>query len=210
MKLFIDTANLDEIREIAAWGVLDGVTTNPSLIAREGGDFVATIYEICNIVQGPTSAEVVAQDTEGMVREGRLLARIHEHVVVKVPLTAAGIAATRQLSDVGIRVRVFDTANADVTITNNEIGTSTLNNNEGIEIQTRSGTPTLCLDIRDNTCAAGDDYVCRRDAGTFKFLNIGAGTFTAPQVDAFIEANNTGSAASTGSGYTQCTSIVTP
>lgn len=106
MLLFLDTANLDEIREVHGWGVLAGVTTNPSLIAREGRDFLETIHAICELVQGPVSAEVVAQDVEGMVREGRLLARVHEHVVVKVPLTAAGIAATRKLSDDGIRVNV--------------------------------------------------------------------------------------------------------
>lgn len=106
MKLFLDTANLDEIREITSWGVLAGVTTNPSLIAKEGRDFVATIHEICGIVKGPTSAEVIAQDPEGMIREGRMLAKISEHVVVKVPLTAAGLTATRALSDDGIRVNV--------------------------------------------------------------------------------------------------------
>jgi len=106
MKLFIDTANLDEIREVHAWGVLAGCTTNPSLIAKEGGDFLATIHEICELVQGPVSAEVVAQDPEGMIREGRLLAKVHEHVVVKVPLSAAGLTATRTLSDEGIRVNV--------------------------------------------------------------------------------------------------------
>lgn len=106
MKLFLDTANLDEIREITSWGVLAGVTTNPSLIAKEGRDFVDTIHQICEIVNGPTSAEVIAQDTAGMVKEGRLLAKIHRHVVVKVPLTAAGLGATRILSDEGIRVNV--------------------------------------------------------------------------------------------------------
>lgn len=106
MKLFVDTANLDEIRELASWGVLAGATTNPSLIAKEGRDFVDTVHQICEIVKGPTSAEVVAQDVEGMLREGRMLARIHEHVVVKVPLTAAGLGATRRLSDDGIRVNV--------------------------------------------------------------------------------------------------------
>ncbi|MEO0603517.1 MAG: transaldolase family protein, partial [Myxococcota bacterium] len=90
MKLFIDTANLDEIREVHSWGILAGVTTNPSLIAREGRDFIEVVHEICELVRGPVSAEVVAQDTEGMVREGRLLARIHEHVVVKVPLVKEG------------------------------------------------------------------------------------------------------------------------
>ncbi|MBT3219435.1 MAG: fructose-6-phosphate aldolase [Proteobacteria bacterium] len=106
MKFFIDTANLDQIREINDWGILAGCTTNPSLVAKEGGDFIARIYEICEIVQGPTSAEVVAPDKEGMVREGRLLAQVHEHVVVKVPLTEPGLAACSQLSDEGIRTNV--------------------------------------------------------------------------------------------------------
>lgn len=106
MKIFLDSANLDEIREIHAWGILDGVTTNPSLIAKNGGDFVQTVYDICELVQGPTSAEVVAQDTDGMVREGRLLARVHEHVVVKIPMSTAGLAAVRTLTDEGIRTNV--------------------------------------------------------------------------------------------------------
>ncbi len=106
MQLFIDTANLDEIREVHSWGILAGVTTNPSLIAREGRDFLETIHAICELVRGPVSAEVVAQDVAGMLREGRLLAKVHEHVVVKVPLTTAGIGACRQLSDEGIPVNV--------------------------------------------------------------------------------------------------------
>ncbi len=106
MKLFIDSANLDHIREIHAWGVIAGVTTNPSLIAKEGGDFIQTVYDICELVQGPVSAEVVSQDPEGMIREGRLLAKVHEHVVVKVPLMPAGLTAVRALSDEGIRTNV--------------------------------------------------------------------------------------------------------
>jgi transaldolase len=106
VKLFIDTANLDEIREVHSWGVLAGVTTNPSLIAKEGKDFLETIHQICELVQGPVSAETVSQDPDGMVREGRLLAKVHEHVVVKVPLTEAGLRACRTLSDEGIRVNV--------------------------------------------------------------------------------------------------------
>ncbi len=106
MKLFLDTANIDEIREIHAWGILDGVTTNPSLIAKEGKDFLQTIHDICELVQGPVSAEVVAQDTEGMIREGLLLAKVHDHVVVKVPLTPAGLGACRHLSDEGVQTNV--------------------------------------------------------------------------------------------------------
>lgn len=115
MKIFIDTANIDEIREAHAWGILDGVTTNPSLIAREGGDFIQTIADICELVRGPVSAETVSQDAEGMIKEGRLLAQISEHVVVKVPLTNAGLTATRALADDGIDVNVtliFQTAQA--------------------------------------------------------------------------------------------------
>jgi transaldolase len=106
VKLFIDTANLTEIREAHSWGVIDGCTTNPSLIAREGGDFIATIAEICEIVQGPVSAEVVAQDAAGMVKEGRLLAKISPHVVIKVPLLPEGIKATSILSAEGIATNV--------------------------------------------------------------------------------------------------------
>ena len=106
MKLFIDTANVAEIKEIHAWGILAGVTTNPSLIAKEGKDFLETIHEICEIVQGPVSAETVAPDAQGMIREGRLLAKVHEHIVVKVPLTEAGLQATKALSSDGIKVNV--------------------------------------------------------------------------------------------------------
>ncbi len=106
MKLFIDTANLDEIREAASWGILDGCTTNPSLMAREGRNFAETIHEICEIVQGPVSAEVVAQDAEGMLREARLVRDIHEHVVVKIPMCHEGLKATRVLADEGTPVNV--------------------------------------------------------------------------------------------------------
>ncbi len=106
MKLFIDTANLDEIREAASWGILDGCTTNPSLMAREGRNFAETIHEICEIVQGPVSAEVVAQDCEGMLREAYLVRQIHEHVVIKIPMCDEGLKATRVLADEGTPVNV--------------------------------------------------------------------------------------------------------
>ncbi|MCB9742010.1 MAG: fructose-6-phosphate aldolase [Alphaproteobacteria bacterium] len=106
MKFFIDTARIEHIREACAWGIIDGVTTNPSLIAKEGGDFIETIHEICTIVDGPVSAEVVAEDADAMVRQGRLLARVHDNIVVKVPLTEAGITATSRLSAEGIRTNV--------------------------------------------------------------------------------------------------------
>ncbi len=107
MKFFIDTANLNEIREMASLGLVDGVTTNPSLVAKEGNvDFKQHIAAICEIVQGPVSAEVTSLDTEGMLREGREYARIAPNVVVKCPLTRDGLKATRQLTSEGIRVNV--------------------------------------------------------------------------------------------------------
>jgi transaldolase len=107
MKFFIDTANLNEIREATALGVIDGVTTNPSLIAKEGDvDFKRHIAAICEIVQGDVSAEVTSLDTDGMLREGREYARIAPNVVVKCPLTRDGLRATRQLTDEGIKVNV--------------------------------------------------------------------------------------------------------
>lgn len=107
MKFFIDTANLDEIKEASELGVLDGVTTNPSLVAKEGDiDFKERIAEICSIVDGDVSAEVTAIDTEGMLREGRELAKIADNVVVKCPLTWDGLKATKTLSGEGTKVNV--------------------------------------------------------------------------------------------------------
>jgi transaldolase len=104
--LFLDTANIDEIREIAAWGVLDGVTTNPTLVSKEGRDFKAVVKEICGIVSGPVSAEVVSTDTPGMVKEGRECAAWAPNVIVKCPLTPAGLGACSILSKEGIKVNV--------------------------------------------------------------------------------------------------------
>jgi transaldolase len=106
MKLFIDTADVGEIREAASWGILDGVTTNPSLVAKTGRDFETVLREVCAIVDGPVSAEVVSTDAPGMVEEGERLARIHRNIVVKCPLIPEGLKATRLLTDRGIRVNV--------------------------------------------------------------------------------------------------------
>jgi transaldolase len=107
MKFFLDTANLNEIGEAAKLGLADGVTTNPSLIAKEGDvDFKEHIAAICKIVSGPVSAEVTSEDTEGMVREGREYAAIAKNVVVKCPLTRPGLTATHQLDSEGIKVNV--------------------------------------------------------------------------------------------------------
>lgn len=115
MRLFIDTGSVAEVEEIAAWGVLAGATTNPSLLAREDGDPGDIVRRICALVGGPVSAEVVAADPDGMVAEGRALAALDEHVVVKVPFSAAGLAATRALADEGTRINmtlVFSPAQA--------------------------------------------------------------------------------------------------
>jgi len=106
MKLFIDTADVGEIREAHSWGILDGVTTNPSLVAKTGRDFEVVLREVCAIVDGPVSAEVVSTDAPGMVEEGERLARIHKNVVVKCPMIPEGLKATRILTDRGIRVNV--------------------------------------------------------------------------------------------------------
>lgn len=106
MKIFIDSADLNEIRDAAAMGVIDGVTTNPSLVAKAGRSLEAIVREICEVVDGPISAEVTATDAAGIVREGKVLAAIHPNVVVKVPLIAEGIKAVRTLSGEGIRTNV--------------------------------------------------------------------------------------------------------
>jgi transaldolase len=106
MKLFIDSGNLKEIEALVPLGIIDGITTNPSLLAKEGGDYRALLKRICDIVQGPTSAEVVATDVDGMLREGRDLATIDKHIIVKVPFTKAGVQACKKLSSEGIRVNV--------------------------------------------------------------------------------------------------------
>ena len=106
MKFFLDTANLGEIREAASTGILDGVTTNPSLIAKEGNDFEDQLLKICSIVDGPVSAEVVSLESEGMIAEGRSLAAVHPNIVVKCPFTLEGLKATKKLSDENIGINV--------------------------------------------------------------------------------------------------------
>ena len=106
MKFFIDTANIAQIKEANAMGMVDGVTTNPSLIAKEGGDFKEIITEICEIVDGPISAEVISLATDGMVSEARELAQIHKNIVVKIPMTVDGLKAVRLLSEEEIKTNV--------------------------------------------------------------------------------------------------------
>ncbi len=106
MKFFVDTADTGEIKELAATGLLDGVTTNPSLIAKSGRDFIEVVTEICGMVAGPVSAEVVATDAEGMIREGEKLAKIAKNIAIKVPLTMEGLKACKHFTDNGTMVNV--------------------------------------------------------------------------------------------------------
>ncbi|HEX7342764.1 MAG TPA: fructose-6-phosphate aldolase [bacterium] len=106
MKFFIDTANLDEIRSAASMGLLDGVTTNPSLVAKEKRDFFELLKEICKIVNGPISAEVVALEAPGMLKEAHVLAKIHENITIKCPMTIEGLKACKSLSGEGIKVNM--------------------------------------------------------------------------------------------------------
>lgn len=106
MKIFLDTANLDEIKEGASWGIVDGVTTNPSLIAKESKDLKETIKAICEIVDGPISSEVLSENHEDMIKEARELAKIHKNIVVKIPMTIEGLKAVKVLSAEGIHTNV--------------------------------------------------------------------------------------------------------
>jgi fructose-6-phosphate aldolase len=106
MKIFLDTANIDEIKEGASWGIVDGVTTNPSLIAKEKRDFKQVVKEICDIVDGPISAEVISEDSEGMISEAKELVKIHKNIVIKIPMTVEGLKAVSKLSKEGIKTNV--------------------------------------------------------------------------------------------------------
>ena len=106
MRFFIDTGSVAEVEEIASWGILSGATTNPSLLAKEDGEPGDIIRRICDLVQGPVSAEVVSDHADGMIEEGRALAPLHEHVIVKVPFSDQGLAATRALTSDGIKVNM--------------------------------------------------------------------------------------------------------
>ncbi|MDH7508446.1 MAG: fructose-6-phosphate aldolase [Methanomassiliicoccales archaeon] len=115
MKIFIDSANIEQIKEVASWGILDGVTTNPTLVAKEKTDFKSLIKQICDIVDGPISVEAISLTTDEMINEARSLASIHKNIVVKIPMTEEGLKATKRLSEEGIRVNmtlVFSPAQA--------------------------------------------------------------------------------------------------
>jgi transaldolase len=122
MRLFIDTGDIAEVEELAAWGVLSGATTNPSLLAKAEGDPGEIIRRICELVDGPTSAEVVSSDAAGMVAEGRALRTLHEHIVVKVPFSQAGLAATKELSSDGHPVNMTLVFSANQALLSAEAG----------------------------------------------------------------------------------------
>jgi transaldolase len=104
MQIFIDTANINEIKKYAKIGIIDGVTTNPALVAKEGKDFRKVVTEICSIVDGPVSAEVVSKDVDGMIKEGRLISKLHENIVVKLPATISGFEGLNVLAKEGIKI----------------------------------------------------------------------------------------------------------
>ena len=106
MKFFIDTANIQEIKKANEWGLVDGVTTNPSLVSREGRDFKDLIKEICSIVDGPISAEAISLDADGMIKEARELIKIHKNIVVKIPMTLEGLKAVKVVAKEGIKTNV--------------------------------------------------------------------------------------------------------
>ncbi len=143
MKIFLDTANIDEIRQGVEWGIVDGVTTNPTLIAKEGADFEKRIKEICELVQGPVSAEVISLNWNEMVEEAKRLAKIDEHVVVKIPMTPDGIRAVKILAGEGIRTNVtlvfsanqaLLAAKAGATYVSPFIGRIDDNGNDGLKL----------------------------------------------------------------------------
>ena len=106
MKIFLDTANVEEIKKYARMGIIDGVTTNPALIAKEGRNFKDVVEEICSIVDGPVSAEVISTDVEGMIKEARILAKLHKNIVVKIPIIPEGLEAVATISKEGIKTNV--------------------------------------------------------------------------------------------------------
>jgi len=115
MKIFIDSANVEQIKEVASWGILDGVTTNPTLVAKEKTDFKSLIHQICDIVDGPISVEAVSLTADEIINEARSLAALHRNIVIKIPMTEEGLKATKELSDEGIKVNmtlVFSPAQA--------------------------------------------------------------------------------------------------
>lgn len=153
MKIFLDTANVEHIREAASWGIVDGVTTNPSLIAREGREFREVVEEICGIVDGPISAEVISTDADGMVKEARELAKIHKNIVIKIPMTVEGLKAVKKLSSEGIKTNVTLVFSANQALLAMKAGATYVSPFVGrLDDIGHSGMEIVAqiLDIRDN------------------------------------------------------------
>lgn len=203
MEFFLDTGNVDEIRAAVKWGIIDGVTTNPSLIAQTGRTQVDVIKEISEIVDGPISAEVIATDFEGMIAEGQELAKIHKNVVIKVPLTEDGIAACKWFSDNDIKTNVtlcfscnqaLLAAKAGATYVSPFVGRLDDNGQDGMtlieEIRTifdNYGYPTkiLAASIR-HVGHARESALIGADVGTMPFSVI-KGMFKHPMTDIGLE-----------------------
>lgn len=147
MKIFLDTANVDEIKEGASWGVVDGVTTNPSLVAKEKRDFKEVVQEICNIVDGPISAEVISLESEEMIKEAREVAKIHPNVIVKIPMTSEGLKAVSQISKEGIKTNVTLIFSANQALLAAKAGASYVSPFLGRVDDTGSDGMTLIADI---------------------------------------------------------------
>jgi transaldolase len=163
MRLFIDTGAVAEVEEIAAWGVLSGATTNPSLLAKEEGDPGDIIRRICDLVHGPVSAEVVSKDVRGMVAEGRALRTLHEHVIVKVPFSAAGLAATRELTADGHPVNMTLVFSANQALLTAEAGATYISCFMGrlddISVDSAAVVKEIVDTLRTNAFGVGAPFV---------------------------------------------------
>ena len=186
MEFFLDTADVDEIREIAAWGILDGVTTNPSLIKKSGRDFKEVVREIANICSGPISAEVTAMDTAGMLEQARQLkSELPENVIIKIPCTPEGLAATKVLTDEGIDTNVtliFSTsqalmaAKAGATYVSPFIGRIDDTGHDGMNLIAEIMETWSKYDISTKVLAAS----IRHPTHMFQCMQLGAHTATMP------------------------------
>lgn len=185
MKFFVDTADTADIRDLASWGMVDGVTTNPSLIHKSGRDFLEVVREICGIVDGPVSAEVVALDYDGMMREAEIVRRIADNVAVKVPLTIDGLKACKALTDDGTMVNVTLCFSANQALLAAKAGATFISPFVGRHDDIGFDGMQLISDIRliyDNYDFATEILVAsvRHPVHVFEAARIGADVMTAP------------------------------
>lgn len=185
MKIFVDTGNIKDIETLAALGIIDGVTTNPSLLAKEPGDYRQNLRKICDIVKGPVSGEVVATDFPGMIREGHDIAKIDEHMVIKVPLTRDGIRACKVLSGEGLHVNVTLVFSAAQAILAAKAGAAFVSPFVGrLDDVATSGMSLIreIVEIYDNYNFAAEVLVasCRHPMHIVEAARIGADICTCP------------------------------